>query len=482
MRKSKILVLALTLALLITSAVAFTTMAEDATPSLEVVSKNLSYEDNIKLLFAVKADNIGDADVKLNFYESDPQDGEAAATTLTAAYTPANSSEIGIAGHYVFFGPGLAAKFMSKQVYVQATAIVDGTEYKSAVERYSIVEYCHEMIAKEATDAAKDAKYMDVIEYGAAIQSFLTDDGKYNGALATDYKYVTIAGGTLDGRYESGIYLAGQKVYPTISGATKLVTAEGEVVNNAAEYTVGSANVSFAKADAKALATIDFEEATTSNLPSEITYGADLPKINRLNGSSYSNATYRVTPYDPNKTNTLYLAAEYNKTKAVVKIAESATAEIGANAVEFEADLIIKWSTSSKNCEFFNMVIADASGNVAFNIILRNTSETNLGIMLRNSAGSQVNDIGRTLKQNAQGVQFNLRVVYKYVNETTVGVEVFLDGESVGSSTTPFDATNAMSIDEIANGYFVVNGINSTSHAINNYIAIDNIVFRKIAE
>ena len=127
MRKSKIIVLALAFVLLITAAFALTAMAEETTPTLEISSKNLSYEDNIKILFAVKADNIGDADVKLNFYEADPTDNaELTPVVLSAAYTPANSEDIGIAGHYVFFTPGLAAS-------VDSFAIISW--------QYSTIEY-----------------------------------------------------------------------------------------------------------------------------------------------------------------------------------------------------------------------------------------------------------------------------------------------------------------------------------------------------
>ena len=159
--KNRIISLILALALIASVIPAIVVSAADeATPSVEITSKNLSYEDNIRILFAVKAENIGGAEVKLNFYESDPQDSQAAATTLNPVYTPDNSAEVGIAGHYVFFTPGFAAKFLSKQIYVQAEVTVNGVTYKSAVERYSVVEYCHEMIAKESTDAAKDAKYL----------------------------------------------------------------------------------------------------------------------------------------------------------------------------------------------------------------------------------------------------------------------------------------------------------------------------------
>ena len=47
--------------------------------------------------------------------------------------------------------------------------------------------------------------------------------------------------------------------------------------------------------------------------------------------------------------------------------------------------------------------------------------------------------------------------------------------------TKPFAAGSAMSLADITNTYVVING-NSGSHAINSYVAIDNVVFRKIAK
>ncbi len=489
MRKSKFIVLALALVLLIGSAFALTAMAEDATPTLEIASKNLSYEDNIKILFAVKAENTDGADVKLNFYEADPADNaELTPKVLTAAYTPADSSEVGIAGHYVFFTPGLAAKFVNKQVYVQATATVGGTEYKSEVARYSIVEYCHEMIAKESTDATADAKYMDVIEYGAAIQSFLTEDGKYSGALATDYKYVTIDGGTLDGRYDSGIYLPAQTVKPTIDGATKLVTADGEVVDNAADYTVGNSNVSFAIADTKALATETFENATSNTLPSNINFVDTLPKIGNLT-STYAQSAYAVgkfTNNETNTTNTLYTSNKYQASRAIIKVTESATAETNATMVEFEADLCLDWSTNGDGCEFFNIVLADKDGNAAYNLVLRNMVNGNRLILLNRDSNGQMNSADgykgtQTLMMNADNVWFNLRVTYKYVSASEIAVEIFLNGISVRTDTVPATKNAAITLENLVNAYVVING-NTGAHAINSYVAIDNVVFRKIAE
>lgn len=485
-KNAKILVLILSLALTISAFFAVTaTAAEDNTPSIEIVSKNLSYEDNIRILFAVKSANVGDADVTLKVYETDPQDNPAAAVkeTVAAAY----SESINSYGECdVFFTTGIPAKFLSTQLYVQAEVTVNGVTYKSAVARYSIVEYCHEMIAKESTNAAKDAKYMDVIEYGAAIQSFLTDDGKYNGALATDYKYVTIAGGTLDGKYDKGIYLAGAKLNPTIAGATKLVTDAGAIVDNAADYTVGATNVSFAMADTKALATETFENATSNSLPSNIAFVNTLPKIANLS-NNYTNSAYAVGKFennDTNSTNTLFTSNKYAASRAVIKVTESIEAEQNATMVEFEADLCLDWSTNGDNCEFFNIVLADKDGNAAYNLVLRNYVNGNRLILLnRDSSGAMGPKGTQTLMYNADNVWFNLRITYKYVSASEIAVEIFLNGDSVRTETVPATADAAITLENLVNAYVVINGNSGGgAHAINSYVAIDNVVFRKIAE
>jgi hypothetical protein len=209
MKKTKIAIIILSLALLIGSVAGIAASAND-TPTIEIYSKNVSYGSNISLAFAVKGENLNGAEVKLNVYESDP----AANPELQPATTVTKEYEETVHGALcdIFFTPGINAKSIHRQVYVQAFAEVGETTYYSEVERYSVLEYCHEMIADEDTNAAKDAKYQAVIDYGAAIQSLLSEDlGKYGesmfeGPLATEYKYVTIEGGTF---YCGDIYQTG---------------------------------------------------------------------------------------------------------------------------------------------------------------------------------------------------------------------------------------------------------------------------------
>ncbi len=466
----KIFTIILSVALLVIGAVATTVSAEEATetPKVEIVSKNLSYTSNISIMFAVKAENVTE-DVKLNVYAEDPVKNPAAPVSYTASVS--YTENINAYGDcLVFFTEGIPAKAIEQEIYVQAVA----GDVKSNVERYSIVEYCHEMNAKKDTDL-----YTNIITYGATIQQMLKDDGKFEGEYATAYKYVTIENGTLDGTYDSGIYLKNETVTPYAEGA-EYWSDGSKVVANGATYTVGDSNVAFTAASAKELYTENFDDGT---LPSNITVSNTLPKVSGLS-NSYSVGRNEVSVFTENTTNTsncLHTYSQYNSTQTVIKIGETIEAEENATVVEFEADICILWSTSSTNIEFFNLVLGDADGNAAFNIVLRNSTTANLAINHRNSAGTQKNQIGQTLLQNASNVWFKLRVTYEYVSETEVLVTAYLNGNKLsGTATSPYDESNAMSVSEITNAYIAING--KSSHAINVYVAIDNVVFRKIAE
>ena len=371
--KNRIISLILALALMASVIPAIVVSAEDAaTPTLEIVSKNLSYESNIRLLFAVKSANVGDAEIKLNVYEEDPVANADAAIkeTVPVAYTESINS---YGECDVFFTTGIAAKFLQKQLYVQAVVTVDNVTYKSQVERYSIVEYCHEMIAKDSTDAAKDAKYMNVIEYGAAIQSFLTDDGKYEGAFATDYKYVTIEDGTLDGTYDSGIYLEGEKVYPQADGASAWTSSDGKTVENKGEYVVGKTNVSFTEKVVKTYrpGTYGFEDlALGANKPSMAQYGGGGMGVN----SSY---TYEVMS-----------DSVYNSASKVFKVTPSA----GSKHVTL-------------NTNVSDVASADANAfEISFDFKLEPGKETTYGALIDNAGGSAIFSLKFKMEGDGDGI------------------------------------------------------------------------------
>lgn len=298
MKTSKILCLVLTLALLVIGAVAVTASAE-STPTVKIASKNLSYDSNISIVFAVKAENTTVAPT-LNVYTM--EDGELSfKENVKATFTPENSLEkVGFADAYIFFTSGIVAKALDTQLYAEAVVTIDGVDYKSAIERYSVIEYCHEMNAQKSTDM-----YNGIIEYSALIQKMLEADGKFSGAYATDYKYVTIEGGTLDGTYDSGIYLTGDKVYPQADGAKAWLASDGTNISNEGEYVVSDANVSFTEVVGPKAGTETFEsyyigQAKVGGTVMEDTVYDAVSKVVKITSSATSNNTVYSTYSDAN--------------------------------------------------------------------------------------------------------------------------------------------------------------------------------------
>ena len=501
--KNRIISLILALTLIASVIPAIVVSAEDAaTPTLEIVSKNLSYESNIRLLFAVKSANVGDAEIKLNVYEEDPVANADAAIkeTVPVAYT----ESIGSYGECnVFFTTGIAAKFLQKQLYVQAVVTVDGTTYKSEVERYSIVEYCHEMIAKDSTDAAKDAKYMNVIEYGAAIQSFLADDTnadgtpKYSGAYATDYKYVTIKGGTLDGRYDTGIYLAGEKVKPYAEGVENWETNDGALAANGAEYTIGDKNVSFARPVVK----VDFEGLNA--LPSTITAlekgDPTIPVVRNQSTNPKDRLAPSVGKFSVfskyNDTNGLYFMYINDSKSAVLKFAETDAAYSGANALEFEADIVLACAAATTSgLEFMNLVFANAEGDVAYNLIFRTGTTIASGSPVRldfntrvaNGASHGFTEGVVNSSDRSIPLTFKLRVLYTNTADS-VAIKVYINGNIVATHTQEYGINNGGNwessiIDalDITNAYLFINTNATTSNNVAMNLMLDNVKFNKI--
>ena len=496
----KIFTIILSVALLVIGAVATTVSAEEAaaTPNVEIVSKNLSYTSNISIMFAVKAENVTE-DVKLNVYAEDPRDKELTPVIVEPTYTPENSeAKVGYANAYIFFTEGIPAKAIEREIYVQAVV----GEVKSEVERYSIVEYCHEMIAKESTDAEDDAKYMTVIEYGAAIQSFLADDidpetekPKFEGSLATEYKYVTIENGTLDGYYDSGIYLPGDPVYPQGNYAN-WEASDGTIVANGGEYVIGSSNVSFAKPDVK----VTFEGLTA--LPENITAldkgDATIPDVRNQTanpGDRLAPAVGKFSRYSSyNNTDMLYFSYINDGPKsAVLKITETDDAEIGANALEFEADIILNCAgTSNTGKEFMNLVLTNADGDVAYNLIFVNKttiatgSPAALNFNTRVANGASHGTAYNVVSSDDRVMTFKLRILYTNTADS-VAIKVYVDNNLVATHTQEYGINNGgtwenniIDAADISNAYFYLNTNTSSDARLVMDFAIDNLKFNKI--
>ena len=200
---NKILVLAISLALLVCSIVGITVSAQtenvsepsavNAEASLSIYKKNVSFQNAPQLVFAVAYENCDPADITLEVWYSE-KSGEA--------QTVSSFGSVTIDGeNYPAFAVNPAdPKDLDKQVYVQAKA----GDVVSEVERYSILEFAWSGIMTAITDEDA-ADYYNIIDYSKSVQKWLA--GKFNGTPVGNYFYVKADGITLDASgYDSGIF------------------------------------------------------------------------------------------------------------------------------------------------------------------------------------------------------------------------------------------------------------------------------------
>lgn len=301
-KTAKLLVLILSLALLIGSAVGIAVSAEGAkTP--EIISKNVYYGGNNHIMYAVDASTVNEGPVTLYFYDDADKAASLAETEWTYTADAPVTEKIGGEDKsvYVFNTLGIAPTEFTKNFYAVA---VDSTDAKSAVVRYSLLEYYLDMLyrndIKSATSgegAAMKAVFENEIASAASIQDLLfnyndtdTDDLPY---VADDYYYAAIVdGATIDGAYSSGIYTPGSKITLTStdgSVATWQVTVynsdysvkSSEKVANGTQITL-EGHTLITVPEIPTTGVIDFEDgipaelgATEANASGSITLGSD---------------------------------------------------------------------------------------------------------------------------------------------------------------------------------------------------------------
>ena len=209
----KILALVLSIAALLALAVGFSVSAAEE-PTLDILSKNMSYGSNFKVAFAV--DNTGVAEgqeLEVLLYAEDP-----AKNPETAVYKATLAENTKYEGTYpVYFSYGIPAKDLTAYVWAQAHIV--GTETYGKVYRYSAVEYFYERLYTE-TSSVSDAQkklYNTVLTYCADAQAVLS----YTSPAIGDVNYVYVDGGTVDGINYSALLSDDATFTPNYSGTVE---------------------------------------------------------------------------------------------------------------------------------------------------------------------------------------------------------------------------------------------------------------------
>lgn len=232
MKQRKILAIVITL-LLILGVFAATAFAAEPTPTLSIKANTLELNNAVFMNFKVQSQNISDSDdVKLLVWESAP--AEYVKGTESAVLDCHHIEES--TGRLVFQYDNLAAKDMTKVVYVRAYAVVDGKEVYSNKVRFSIAQYAYNTLNNESESEALKTLVSDMLTYGASAQLYFNHNTDF---LATDavVKVKAVNGTHADG-FSTNYYKAGATATMTANAP-----AEGMVFShweNSAGISVGT--------------------------------------------------------------------------------------------------------------------------------------------------------------------------------------------------------------------------------------------------
>jgi len=265
--KKRILALLTMIALLmgIVSVFAISTGAVSFVPELSIDYCNLSFRDSVCIKYAVKS-NVSDVKILLwtaprTDYTIGTQNDE-----IITSYTEV----IDGASYVIFDYTTLTAKQMTDVVYARAYAEVDGVDYYSEINKYSILQYAYNKLGKtatESTDTELKEMLTHMLAYGAAAQKYL-DDYKVDRLATADWYQVKLTAGVLNDGCTHGLYLPGDKVTMSVpvtnaEGATFAYWADSKnnkIATTATyELTVGNANELYTPVYVKYSGGLEFE-------------------------------------------------------------------------------------------------------------------------------------------------------------------------------------------------------------------------------
>ncbi|MBQ8583998.1 MAG: hypothetical protein IJ488_05250 [Clostridia bacterium] len=468
MKKTKLLVLILSLALLVSGIVGISASAADADSTVAIEGKSISYMEVSTLVVAVSYENAELAEVKLNVWYGEKTDDPTVLTTT-------ETIEVGGKACAMFVLDGTPAKNVADRVYYEA--FIEGTEVKTALESYSVLEYALEGVVNSA-DAAEAARYQSIITYATSIQEWLKADGKFDGTLAKDYSYVQIEGGTLDENGTTkGVYANGTIITPVGEGVSNWAMD----VNGA--ITVIAAGESFTVNGNANIEPSDYFETFEDGILPDTIQSVDTHPTTINLGNTYPVIAPTIEEIEgrEGKVLSMSLSRTYTK-KTILKISDTTKPEAGADMVEFSADFMLSPSTNATSVEFFNLVFTDSEGNTAYDIVLRNNSNTsgdtkgNIGLVIRTHAGGD----SRTFLSQGLDTWFNLRVTYAYDETNGLSVNIYANNNLVSEFTVPYDADTYVDDSAITNAYIILDGNSQAAQTLNGTAYLDNLKFEHV--
>ena len=409
MKKTKIIVMVMALALLVGALIGIAATATESTTP-EIVAKNIRYGEDLKFRIAVDGDALGaDKTVTVNFYEADPATDASPVDTATAVYTDtSDKSKYNLDVDHAYIAVsnyGISAIAYGQTFYI--TAECDGVV--SEVLEYSAVEYFLERLYADAdsiTDIQKK-HYENTIAYGSTAQ-LVTGDTKTNVA---DYVYVMAQDGKVNGS-AGAVAVKGDALTFTYTGA--------EDVSGLAYWLDPNGAVVTSKATVSGLYTPKFADVTFNNE----TVGGKI---------SIASSTNKDTFYYENRTE------ENDSDKVVVlnntsyndiRFVTTRSAEANANCFVFETDMNLSGGLDKTQVQFW-LGVSDKL--ICANFDVWNDNGT-IKMIDYHSEGTKSNrdDGAKATVIGTAGEWFNFRLEYYYEgSRENVRLKYYINNELV---------------------------------------------------
>lgn len=213
-RTVKLLILALSLMLLIGSALGIASSADTDSGSADIIAANIIYGDRVQLAFAVDIGTASAEGVNLYYHVGTPVLGaEPKVATLLEGKTYAEGGK----SYPIYVTEGIPVKDIGDKVYAFAAEAGSALPEEPDYTVYSVAEYLYTRLYRDEyiTKTVYDGKeynrkrlYELLLEYGAQAQTVLVNDvSGANETLVTDYVYVSVVGGTIgEGGVTSALY------------------------------------------------------------------------------------------------------------------------------------------------------------------------------------------------------------------------------------------------------------------------------------
>ena len=431
----KILILAFTAAVLAIGFCFAASATEEASElSVSIIKKNVSYSDYVKVLFAVDDTNAGGNEIELLYYFEDPTVNPNAEVKYGAVYDRGYTDDNGN-NFPAFYSAGFPAKEIGNKVYARAHIV--GTDVYSEVVRYSVVEYLLERLYVDKATGDKKALYEDLLSYGASAQKVLingnSDPADDITKFITDYVLVGIEGGTLDGKYDQGIYFVGDTVTPYRDGALgwnvatydlATDTPATKAVANGAEIAVEGFTVITESENY----TPDLTDTANRLLWNEASTVAEYKSAGYIDywmGSGAPLAIVDGAPYGE-ASKVLQFSTVENANNQDQLFLRNNVAYANSTVFAFEADFLVNnTAASSYEIRFMNKDLASAD-RTAYTLYLSVGTDGTGGI-----SGSGFNKVSAP---DVAGNWFRLRAEYHDVSDTQFKIMVYFNGKLLATS------------------------------------------------